>query len=123
RNTAFSSLCWMAISYKGLNKMGRLSFDKKLNSSQLSDLNDTVRFFKYKNHRFVKNYIKAKYKVNTSITAVHRYMQNRKKKDIEWLSILYMVNPKIVEREIEISGYNHISKDKDGVLRAYRKKK
>ncbi|EHG3080054.1 hypothetical protein KXL21_000567 [Salmonella enterica] len=113
----------MAISYKGLNKMGRLSFDKKLNSSQLSDINDTVRFFKYKNHRFVKNYIKEKYKVNTSITAVHRYMQNRKKKDIERLSMLYMVNPKIVEREIEAYGYNHTSKDKDGVLRAYRKKK
>ncbi|EBW6121873.1 hypothetical protein A4O99_24220 [Salmonella enterica subsp. enterica serovar Panama] len=102
--------------------MGRLSFDKKLNSSQLSDINDTVRFFKYKNHRFVKNYIKAKYKVNTSITAVHRYMQNRKKKDIEWLSMLHMVNPGIVEKGINAFGYKHTSKDIDGVLSAYRKK-
>lgn len=73
--------------------MGRLSFDKKLNSNQLRDLDDIIRFFKYKNHRFIKIYIKEKYKVNTSITAVHRYMQNKKKKDI------------------------------DGILRAYRKKK
>lgn len=29
--------------------MGRLSFDKKLNSNQLSDLDDMIRFFKYKN--------------------------------------------------------------------------
>ncbi|EBP6066470.1 hypothetical protein AA126_25050 [Salmonella enterica] len=103
--------------------MGRLSFDKKLNSNQLRDLDDTVRFLKYKNHRVVKNYIKVKYKVNTSITAVHRYMQNRKKKDIEWLSAFYVVNPNIVEREIEAHGYNHTFKDTNGILRAHRKKK
>ncbi|EAO8869715.1 TPA: hypothetical protein N3D39_001484 [Salmonella enterica subsp. enterica serovar Durban] len=103
--------------------MGRASFDKNLNTNQLSELDDTIRFFKYKKHRFIMNYIKVKYKVNTSITAVHRYMQNRKKKDIEWLSMLYMVNPNIVEREIDAHGYNHTYKDINGVLRAYRKKK
>lgn len=103
--------------------MGRLSFDKKLNSGQLSDLDDTIRILKYKNHRLIRNYIKAKYKVNTSITAVHRYMQNRKKKDIEWLSMLHMVNPNIVEREIETYGFKHAFKDTDGVLRAHRKRR
>lgn len=40
--------------------MGRLSFDKKLNSGQLSDLDDTIRILKYKNHRLIRNHIKAK---------------------------------------------------------------
>lgn len=103
--------------------MGRLSFDKKLNSGQLSDLDDTIRILKYKNHRLIRNYIKAKYKVNTSITAVHRYMQNRKKKDIEWLSMLHMINPDIVKRELETHGYNYISKNKNNILVTWRKRK
>ncbi|EJZ7861942.1 hypothetical protein OIS72_003246 [Salmonella enterica] len=103
--------------------MGRLSFDKKLNSGQFSDLDDTIRILNYKSHRLIRNHIKAKYKVNTSITAVHRYMQNRKKKDIEWLSAFYVVNPKIVEREIETYGFKHAFKDTGGVLRAHRKKR
>ncbi|ECK2142915.1 hypothetical protein FQW43_24740 [Salmonella enterica subsp. enterica serovar Enteritidis] len=103
--------------------MGRTSFDKNLNPKQLNSLNELARFLRYKNHRIAVDYIKEHFKIKTSITAIHRYMQQRKLQDIAQLSKYYMVNPNIVEREIEAHGYNHTYKDINGVLRAYRKKK
>ncbi|HAF2127430.1 TPA: hypothetical protein G9F27_001555 [Salmonella enterica] len=103
--------------------MGRTSFDKNLNSKQLNSLNELARLLRYKNHRIAVDYIKKEFKIKTSITAIHRYMQQRKLQDIAQLSKYYMVNPNIVEREIEAHGYNHTYKDINGVLRAYRKKK
>ncbi|ECD6073565.1 hypothetical protein E2D65_13565 [Salmonella enterica subsp. enterica serovar Newport] len=103
--------------------MGRTSFDKNLNPKQINSLNELARLLRYKNHRIAVDYIKKEFKIKTSITAIHRYMQQRKLKDIAQLSNYYMVNPNIVEREIEANGYNHTYKDINGVLRAYRKKK
>ncbi|HBB6984474.1 TPA: hypothetical protein I8P16_004186 [Salmonella enterica subsp. enterica serovar Napoli] len=99
--------------------MGRTSFDKKLKPAQHRELNDIIRTCRYKNHRLIVNHIKGKFKINTSITAVHRYMQQLRLKDIEWLSLYYVTNPEIIKRELDEHGFDYALKDTNGVLNAW----